>query len=498
MLFNSYIFILFFLPMAIIGFFGLNYIKQNTLAKIYLIACSLWFYGYFNPWYLWIISGSVLVNYGISKGFSFFNHKSGIKKLLLFLGVIFNLALIFYFKYYDFFIENINVMLKKNLALMNVALPLGISFFTFQQISFVVDSYRQETKQYSFVEYALFVTFFPQLVAGPIVSHDEIIPQFQNEEKRHLDISMMNRGICLFVIGLFKKVLIADTFGNAVNVGWESLELLTSLEAILVSLFYTFQIYFDFSGYCDMASGIASMFNIELPLNFNSPYKAESIIEFWKRWHITLTRFLRKYIYFPLGGSRKGEVRAYVNVLVVFLLSGVWHGAGWTFIIWGILHGGFYCLTKFFDKYWNKLSSVWKWVMTFGFVNMTWIIFRAETMNDAFILIRKIIKLEDFTLKNIGIIESFRLKEFMWIENTFSIIGRVTSSVSGFYMWLFLFGAWFCIMNFRNAQETHESKDIVEGKGTMVMTLKALGMAVMLVWALISLSGISTFLYFNF
>ena len=319
--------------MAIIGFFGLNYIKQNTLAKIYLIACSLWFYGYFNPWYLWIISGSVLVNYGISKGFSFFNHKSGIKKLLLFLGVIFNLALIFYFKYYDFFIENINVMLKKNLALMNVALPLGISFFTFQQISFVVDSYRQETKQYSFVEYALFVTFFPQLVAGPIVSHDEIIPQFQDEKKRHLDISMMNRGICLFVIGLFKKVLIADTFGNAVNVGWESLELLTSLEAILVSLFYTFQIYFDFSGYCDMASGIASMFNIELPLNFNSPYKAESIIEFWKRWHITLTRFLRKYIYFPLGGSRKGEVRAYVNVLVVFLLSGVWHGAGWTFII---------------------------------------------------------------------------------------------------------------------------------------------------------------------
>ena len=484
--------------MSVIGYFILNHFKQNHLAKIYLIACSLWFYGYFNPWYLWIIGGSVLVNYGISKGFSFFRHKSGLNKLLLSLGIVFNFAMIFYFKYYDFFIENINAVMKQNLALMNVVLPLGISFFTFQQVSFLVDSYRQEINKYSFVEYALFVTFFPQLVAGPIVSHNEIIPQFQDEKKQHINISMMNRGICLFVIGLFKKVLIADTFGIAVNAGWESLELLTSMEAILVSLFYTFQIYFDFSGYCDMASGIASMFNIELPLNFNSPYKADSIIDFWKRWHITLTRFLRKYIYFPLGGSRKGELRAYINVFVVFLLSGIWHGAGWTFIIWGIFHGAFYCVTKFFDKYWKKLSAVWKWMITFGFVNMTWIIFRAETINDAFILLRKIVKLEDLTFKNITILESFRLNEFMWLENTFSGMGKVTNSIPGFYMWMFLVGAWFMVLNFKNAQETNLPEECIEGKGKIAVTLKALGMAVMLVWALVSLSGISTFLYFNF
>ena len=489
---------MFFLPLTVIGYFGLNAIKQNTLAKIYLIIGSLWFYGYFNPWYLWIIGGSVLVNYGISKGFSFFHHKPGGKKLLLFLGVAFNLGLIFYFKYYDFFIETLNIVMKKNMALLHVVLPLGISFFTFQQISFLVDSYRQETEQYHFVDYALFVTFFPQLVAGPIVSHDEVIPQFQDEKKRHLQISNINRGICLFVVGLFKKVLIADTFGLAVNAGWQSLELLTSLEAILVSLFYTFQIYFDFSGYCDMASGIAAMFNMELPLNFNSPYKAESIIDFWKRWHITLTRFLRKYIYFPLGGSRKGEARAYFNVFVVFLLSGIWHGAGWTFIIWGILHGAFYCVTKFFDKYWKKLSAVWKWMLTFGFVNMTWIVFRAETMSDAFILIRKIVKLEDLTFKNIDIIECFRLKEFMWIENTVSIIGKVTSSVPGFYMWMFLFGAWFVVLNFKNTQETNSLDCGLEQKGKVAVIAKALAMAVMLVWALLSLSGISTFLYFNF
>ena len=234
---------------------------------------------------------------------------------------------------------------------------MGISFFTFQQVSYLVDSYRtQETRDYGFIEYTLFVLFFPQLIAGPIVLHKEMIPQFRNEHNRIFNSENFSRGMYIFAIGLFKKVLIADTFSQAVAIGYNNVENLSSLEALLVSFSYTFQIYFDFSGYCDMAIGISSMFNINLPQNFNSPYKSTSIIDFWNRWHMSLTRFLREYVYFPLGGSRKGKVRTYVNVMIVFLVSGIWHGANWTFIVWGIMHGVAQCLNRMFKNIWAKLG----------------------------------------------------------------------------------------------------------------------------------------------
>lgn len=319
--------------MSVAGYFCLNGLKRYRLGECFLLGMSLWFYGYFNICYLPIMLISILGNWGFSCLIAK-NGKDKIKKLLLFLAVAINIGSIFYFKYYDFFIDNINRLFKTNFNLLNLVLPLGISFFTFQQISFQIDHYRENVK-YDFLQYALFVSFFPQLVAGPIVTHDEIIPQFADRSRRTISLDNIGKGIISFTFGLSKKVLIADAIGNVANCGFSNIAGLDTTNAVLVMLAYTFQIYFDFSGYSDMAVGIGYMFNIELPSNFDSPYKSCSINEFWKKWHMTLTRFLRNYIYIPLGGNRKGRLRVYANIFIVYLFSGLWHGANWTFILWG-------------------------------------------------------------------------------------------------------------------------------------------------------------------
>lgn len=323
MLFNSYIFILLFLPVTLIGYYIFNKFKKYKLAKTFLLVMSIWFYAYFNITYLPIIITSIIFNFMIYKGMQ--KDKLN-KKILLIIGIIFNIGMLIYFKYFDFFIENINVLFKTDFALKHILLPLGISFFTFQQVSFVIDSYKQEVPSYKILDYALFVTFFPQLIAGPIVSHDEIVPQFEDLQNKKLNFDNFAKGIYAFTLGLAKKVLIADMFGKIVNYGFINAGGLNTTNAILVMLAYTFQIYFDFSGYCDMATGIGLMFNIKLPMNFNSPYKSLNIIEFWKKWHITLTRFFTKYVYIPLGGSKKGTARTYANIFIIFFLSGIWHG----------------------------------------------------------------------------------------------------------------------------------------------------------------------------
>lgn len=496
MSFNSYFFIFLFLPICVLGYFLLGKLNNKKIAKIYLILMSLWFYGYFNPWYLFIILFSILFNYLFSR--LILKHTPGkVKKGLAVFAVLCNLALIFYFKYCDFFLSTINSLFKKDIPLTHVLLPLGISFFTFQQISFIIDSYRQETADYTFLDYSLFVTFFPQLVAGPIVLHEEMIPQFADPEKSKWNMTNFNRGLYLFSVGLCKKVILADTFGVAVGFGWDALETLTSLEAIVVSLAYTFQIYFDFSGYSDMAMGLASMFNIYLPMNFNSPYRATSILDFWSGWHMTLTRFLRKYIYFPLGGSKKGTLRTYVNILIVFLVSGIWHGSGYTFIVWGLLHGLFQCFTRMFKKYWDKLGKVIGYLITFAFVNITWVIFKADTLTNAYIMIRKILKPVDMTMKNIPILESFRLIEFSYIENKLPFIGRITSMIPGFYQWAFLLAGFIITLTGTCVQrECFLSSDAKPSFHASAM--KAVKASICLFWAIISLTGLTTFLYFNF
>ena len=282
---------------------------------------------------------------------------------------------------------------------VKIALPLAISFFTFQQIAYLVDSYRQETQEYDFLNYCLFVTFFPQLIAGPIVHHKEMMPQFSQIRTKVINYSNIYRGLSIFTIGLGKKVLIADTLGEYSSFGFGSVESLTWYQSWVTILSYTFQIYFDFSGYTDMAIGSALIFNIKLPFNFNSPYKAVSIQEFWRRWHMTLSRWLRDYVYIPLGGNRKGELIAYRNLLLTFALGGLWHGASWTFIIWGILHGLGCCIHKLWSKTSYKLPVSLSIIITFMYVVITWIFFKAQDLQTALILLKKMFMPKDISPK---------------------------------------------------------------------------------------------------
>lgn len=323
------------------------------------------------------------------------------RRPLLVLGIIGNVFLLGYFKYYDFFVENMNWLFDTSIPFKHLLLPLAISFFTFQQIAYLVDTYRGETKQYSLMTYALFVTFFPQLIAGPIVQHYELIPQFQDKSKYRIHGRHVVQGIFIFCIGLAKKVGIADTFAIWANDGFAQVETLTFVEAWITSLSYTLQLYFDFSGYCDMAIGLALLFNIKLPVNFFSPYKARNIQDFWKRWHMTLNRFLTHYLYFPLGGSKKGAVRTYINIGIIFLVSGIWHGAGWTFIIWGMFHGLASIVVRFWGKTKIQLPYVVSWAMTFFFVNFAWVYFRAESVGQAHALLGKMFVLDNNIRQNL-------------------------------------------------------------------------------------------------
>lgn len=335
MLFNSYIFIFIFLPLALLGWYSLNHFRKYRLASLFLAGMSLWFYAYFNISYLAIILCSIGANYLLSYVLT----RVQTKRLGLLAGILLNLGILFYFKYYDFFIENINLAFHTDFTLKHILLPLGISFFTFQQLSFIIDRALGRCEHYDFINYLTFVTFFPQLIAGPIVLYKELIPQFEDPSKRSFDSTSFTRGVYLFVLGLSKKVLLADTFGLMANYGFAQTFSLDSISTIFVILSYTFELYFDFSGYSDMAIGLGRMFHIELPLNFDSPYRACSVKEFWQRWHITLSRFFITYVYIPLGGSRKGKARMLLNTFVVFLLSGLWHGAAWTYVAWGAMQG---------------------------------------------------------------------------------------------------------------------------------------------------------------
>lgn len=483
MLFNSYIFIFLFFPLTLIGYYFFGRLDKPILRNMFLVIMSLWFYGYFNYSYLIIICGSILFNYVLSKLIQHVNKNSA--KWLTILAVLVNVAVIFYFKYYDFFISNVNSIFSASFNLRHIVLPLGISFFTFQQISYIIDSYHGETSDYRLDEYALFVCYFPQLIAGPIVLHNELIPQFRNPATRRFNSENFARGLYIFALGLFKKVLIADTFAKAVSWGYADISQLGITEAWIVSLSYTFQLYFDFSGYCDMALGIGSMMNIDLPQNFNSPYKALSIPDFWSRWHITLTRFLRTYIYFPLGGSRKGSISTYFNIMVVFLVSGIWHGANWTFIAWGVAHGILQCMTRAFKTKYDKLNTAFKWMLTFFLINILWVVFRADSLGNAREFILRMFISPDFTV-SAELSDCFRLVEFAPIRE---FLPETLLFFLAYYpIWLFLGCSLVIVLNAKNSSEIRFSP----GVGYAILTV------VFMFWSIISLSGVSEFLYFNF
>ena len=385
MLFNSYEFIFLFLPITFFIYFYLNKKHLTEASKGFLVFASLFFYSWWSIAYLPLIIISMLFNYSLGRELSknqkakkYYN-----KKTILTIGITFNLLLLGYFKYSDFFIENFNTVFSTSVPLLHLLLPLAISFYTFQQIAYLVDSYRSETKEYDFLNYAVFVTFFPQLIAGPIVHHAEMMPQFAKLKNKVTNYHNIALGLFIFSMGLFKKVAIADTFAIWATRGFDATEQLDMALAWITSLSYTFQLYFDFSGYTDMAIGIALLFNIKLPINFNSPYKATSIQDFWRRWHITLSRFLKDYIYIPLGGNRKGESRTYLNLFATFVLGGIWHGAGWTFVFWGVLHGTALVIHRLWQSLGFKLNRVLAWFITFNFINIAWVFFRAKEFDDA-------------------------------------------------------------------------------------------------------------------
>lgn len=358
MLFNSYIFIFVFLPVTLAGWYALNRIHRDRLSLVFLTGMSLWFYAYFNISYLALIVVSILGNYAIS---AYLHHEElcqgkgtlssatdtvtsdtrlvFARRLTIILGILLNLGILFYFKYFDFFIENINAIFKADFTLRNILLPLGISFFTFQQLSYIIDRGWGKAEHYGFLEYAAFVTFFPQLIAGPIVLHTELVPQFLDKNKKSFNADNFYDGVVSFVLGLGKKVLLADTLARIANYGFDNALFLDTPAVITMLIAYSLELYFDFSGYSDMAIGLGLMFNITLPVNFNSPYKSYSLKNLWSRWHITLTRFMTTYVYIPLGGNKKGRIRTLVNVFIVFLLSGLWHGAAWTYVVWGACTG---------------------------------------------------------------------------------------------------------------------------------------------------------------
>ena len=430
MLFNSYEFIFLFLPITLIVYFTLNRFDKNRLAKGWLVLASLYFYSYFHKSYLILIVTSILFNYFIGDRLNSQNKNGGgsyiERKLYLILGVLFNVGALGYFKYYDFFVENINYIFKTNLPLLHILLPLGISFFTFQQLSFVIDSYYRKNLRYDFLSYSLFVTFFPQLIAGPIVLPTEMLPQFESEENKKINWANMNRGLYIFSIGLAKKVIIADSIASFANAGFDMMESLNFVEAWLTSVSYTLQLYFDFSGYCDMAIGIGLMFNILLPINFNSPYKSTNIQEFWQKWHMTLGRFLANYLYIPLGGNRKGEKRTLLNLLIVFLVSGIWHGAGWNFIIWGMLHGICILIHRVWKNSKRKMNKFVGWFITMNLVNIFWVFFRAKDLASAFKVIKGMLNI--FTIKAF-ISLPFREYSSAELGNKITIIFLIISSV---------------------------------------------------------------------
>ncbi|MBF0540484.1 MAG: MBOAT family protein [Nitrospirae bacterium] len=391
MLFNSYEFIFFFLPIVFIVYFYLNSKRLIIGGRVWLIISSLFFYSYWNPVYLPLILFSIGFNFIIgllmtrlknSKQPLF--HINISEKQLLILSITCNLALLGYFKYMNFFINNINLVFDAGIHPQNIILPLAISFFTFNQITYIVDIYKCKTESYDLLRYALFVTFFPHLIAGPLVHYKEMMPQFSstyNLTKNYRNIAL---GLTLFSIGLFKKVIIADTLAVWASNGFDKAEVLNFFEAWVTSISYTFQIYFDFSGYTDMALGSSLIFNIKLPINFNSPYKAANIRDFWQRWHMTLSRFLKEYIYIPLGGNRGSKYRMYFNLLVTFLLGGIWHGASWMFILWGGLHGIAIIIHRIWSGFNLRLNHILGWIITFNFINISWIFFRAKNEHDAF------------------------------------------------------------------------------------------------------------------
>lgn len=401
MLFNSAQFILIFLPIVLIVYYSLNKLRLIKISSAWLIMASLYFYSAYNINYLPVIITSIIFNYAIGSTLSDSIKIKINRKILLIFAIAGNLLILGYYKYFNFLIENINNLCHQQFNYMNIIMPLAISFFTFQQIAYLIDSYNGKTKEYDFLTYCLFITFFPRLMQGPITRAEEMMPQFYSLRTKVINWKNLSIGLFLFSIGLFKKVVFADLLSKWTAFGYSNIDSLTIIESWITVLSYTFQIYFDFSGYTDMALGIGLMFNIKIPQNFNNPYIAIDIQDFWRRWHMTLSRCLKDYIYIPLGGNRKGTLRTYINIFLVFLICGIWHGASWTYIIWGIMHGIASIINRLYKTFKIEFPLYLARIITFLFVCCSWIYFSAPNIATANKLLLSSINFMNFDLPKI-------------------------------------------------------------------------------------------------
>jgi len=487
MLFNSFEYLLAFLPVTFVIYFLLNRWRVTKAGTAWLVLASLFFYSWWNVKYLALISCSILVNFGVGSALGRTGREhaaAGSRKSILLFGILFNVLLLGYYKYTDFFIANLNALAGWNLAVQKIVLPLGISFFTFTQIAYLVDAYRGDAREYDFLNYALFVTFFPHLLAGPIIHHKEMMPQFASRWNKVLNYKNLSLGLFLLIIGLFKKVIIADELLPVATAGFDTVKSLTLIEAWVTSVSYTFQLYFDFSAYTDMALGTALLFNIKLPINFNSPYKALDIADFWRRWHITLSRFLRDYIYIPMGGNRKGRFRTYLNVMATFLVGGLWHGAGWTFVFWGFLHGAGTAIHRYWSTLNLRMPRVLAWFLTFNFVNIAWVFFRAKTWADAMKVLRGMAGLsgvmfsQDLAAK-LGFLQkygvSFGTPFFKYVHHN---------------VWILLAVLMVFLLTSRNSNEAVAS--FKPTRNALALT------AALAIYTLLNMNKVTEFLYFNF
>ena len=449
---------------------------------MWLLAASLLYYSWGNPANLVLILTSILINFSVGRVLG--DRSLSYRRTLLLCGILFNVGALSYYKYVDFFIQNINVIADMSIPFVNNELPLGISFFTFQQIAYLTDSYQYQTKEYSICNYALFVAFFPQLIAGPIVHHKEMMVQFQSGVQTKVNTSNVCNGMLLFAVGIFKKVFVADRLSIWASAGFASASQIGFVESWVTSLAYTFQLYFDFSGYCDMAVGLGWMFNIKLPFNFLAPYQAVNIQDFWRRWHITLGRFLRDYIYIPLGGSRVSEWRVYRNLLVVFVVGGIWHGAGWTFVFWGFLHGVGLVVHQIWRKRGFELSPMVGRATTFLFCNFAWVFFRAESWHQATALIGGMIGLRGLHLP--VRFQQYFSSDVSWIE--FDGVWQVLTDGNLSLVWIVVLLLVSCYApNSSQIQTNFNYSKKTAFFASVLMTV-----------SLLRLDRVSEFLYFNF
>lgn len=530
MLFNSITFIFVFLPIVLVGYFFLGKANIGRLSLAFLIIASLVFYAWWNPPYLILLLFSMVFNFYISNRILALKSDSNsapptAAKGFLTLGVIVNLALIAYFKYADFAISIVNDVSGANFSYLNLLLPLGISFFTFQQIAYLVDTYRGQTTERSFLKYCLFVSFFPQLIAGPIVHHSAVMPQFQRKSAFSFNINYVSVGATIFSIGLFKKVIFADNiaqFSTPIFDAAASGRSISSMEAWGGAVAYTLQLYFDFSGYSDMAIGLALMFGIWLPLNFNSPYQSRNIIEFWRRWHMTLSQFLRDYLYIPLGGNRNGKLSRYRNLMATMLIGGLWHGAGWTFVIWGGLHGLYLLVNHAWSDIQQRippLRFVFRYylvgvITTFIAVVFAWVFFRAPTIDSALLMIKSMAFLDGISFpagvahalgERDTIISALNLFGITFIEEN-SVLQLNQWIFSGIPMTIALLAIVFLLPNstdlvvklgFVRQIGTSPESAILNGRKGMLVAF-ILGIACFISVVSMMTETPSEFLYFNF